>query len=61
MNKIQLMLIISMTSIALGGCTAYGDLSALPADGLRIVHKDESRILISERVSYVSLSPKLKI
>lgn len=60
MNKIQLVSFIIMTSIILGGCATYGELSALSTDGLKIVHEGDSEILISERTNTVSLSPKIK-
>lgn len=49
---------IVLVSIMVVGCSTYGKISALPADYQELIHKDDRKILTSEKYNRVGLSPK---
>jgi hypothetical protein len=57
---IYLKFTVFVASIFLGGCTTYGNITALPEDHQKIIYKDDREVLTSEIDNFVSLVPKLE-
>jgi len=61
MKNIQWMylkLMVVLVLVAISGCSTYGKISALPEDYQELIHKDDRKILTSEKYNLVGLSPK---
>jgi len=55
---IYLKLTVVLAVVVISGCSTYGKISALPEDYQELIHKDDRKILTSEKYNLVGLSPK---